>query len=114
LTDLDRLEEALEHSTAAVRVAERALEEGSPQTLLFRVRHGVVLTRMGRLAEAEQELLSAHAGLVVQHGEDGPYTRRAARALAELYESWGRRSELACWSPAGAESVPASYLARPR
>ena len=45
---------------------------------------------MGRYAEAQEQLLEAHRVLDAAVGDGHIRTIRAVRALANLYEAWGK------------------------
>ena len=66
--------------------------------------YGQTLTRLARYEEAEHLLLEAHQILSAARGDDDKYTVEAARALADLYDSWheadpeaGHDSKTARW-----------------
>jgi len=95
--DLGRLDEALAHSEGALRIAEETFRAPSQYTEVFRVRYGKILTLLGRYEEAERALLAARAVLLGLHTARGPYTLKATKGLAQLYESWGRDRDAAHW-----------------
>lgn len=59
--------------------------------------YGACLSKLGRRREAEEHLLAAVAGLRSALGEENARTRKAAAALAELYDAWGRTEEAALY-----------------
>jgi len=98
LADLGRADEAIEHAEAAVRLAdEHLVGPYRPYVHVFRVRLGSTLRIVGRLDDAERELLAARAGLVEVYGERGPFAEQAAKALIEVYEARGDAREAARW-----------------
>ena len=82
------------------RRLEAALAEGGAEDFDTGCRRGELgecLTRMGRYAEAEEQLLEAHRVLDAAVGDDHIRTIRAVRALVDLYEAWGKPAEAAEW-----------------
>ena len=55
------------------------------------------LTLLQRYDEAEALLLEAYAELKAAFGAHHKYTRRACRALVNLYEAWSRPAQAAEW-----------------
>ncbi|HEX9001893.1 MAG TPA: serine/threonine-protein kinase [Blastocatellia bacterium] len=49
---------------------------------------GGCLTRLKRFREAEEQLLTAHAGLKTARGEQHSLTRKTVSRLIELYDAW--------------------------
>jgi len=56
-----------------------------------------VLVRLQRFPEAERELLRAHRDLRAAVGDAHRDTQAAVRRLVELYEAWGRPTQVASW-----------------
>lgn len=61
------------------------------------VREGVSLHGLGRHAEAEPLLLQGYGLLTGALGPEHSRTQLAARALADLYDGWGRGDEALAW-----------------
>jgi len=74
----------------------RAMTEDAGQSpheallAIFQGNHGVCLTRLGRFAEAEQELSAAYEATVQIRGPQHPRTITVVKGLVELYEAWGK------------------------
>ena len=86
-----------------VTTARRGLPAGDLG--FFLLQYGLCLTKLGRFAEAETDLLEAHEALVVLVTERHRESRRAAQALVDLYVAWGKpdkvriyRAKLAGWT----------------
>jgi serine/threonine protein kinase/tetratricopeptide (TPR) repeat protein len=82
---------------AALEVRRKSLpaspwDVGYTQLLL-----GECLTGEGRFDEAEPLLVEGHEALRAKYGDGGEDTRRAAGALAALYQAWGRPDRAAAW-----------------
>ena len=82
----------------------RHLPDGHWRTGTYLSSYGKTLTRLARYEEAEHLLLEAHQILSAARGDDDKYTVEAARALADLYDSWheadpeaGHDSKTARW-----------------
>ncbi|MBX3278639.1 MAG: serine/threonine protein kinase [Acidobacteria bacterium] len=58
---------------------------------------GGCLIRLKRFREAEEQLLIAHAGLKVSHGDLHTATRRTVSRLLELYQAWDKPEQAAQW-----------------
>jgi serine/threonine protein kinase/tetratricopeptide (TPR) repeat protein len=56
---------------------------------------GGCLTRLKRFREAEEQLLTAHAGLKTARGEEHALTRKTVSRLIELYDAWGKPDQAA-------------------
>ena len=102
--DLGRHAEAIAIGREAVALAEPALGDAHPLTLIARAALGASLMRSGlagTLEEAERLLLETHALMVESQGEQSPMAIRARADLAELYgpgrlddpEQWERWSQ---------------------
>ncbi|HLT47832.1 MAG TPA: serine/threonine-protein kinase [Rubricoccaceae bacterium] len=74
----------------ALAILRADLGDAEPVTAQSAVKLAVLLQRQGAWAEAERLLLDAHAMLSRTAGEHGGGSEEAARALAALYEAWGR------------------------
>lgn len=64
-----------------------------PACANFALVHGICQMRLGLLVEAEPLLLEAYAWHVQRSGPKAADTARAASALAELYDAWGRAGD---------------------
>lgn len=80
------LKEGLEIRTKSL--PKESWEIGEAQAAL-----GACLAALERRPEAEALLLAGHETLRVRRGPEHPLTLAARRALASLYEGWGRRSD---------------------
>jgi eukaryotic-like serine/threonine-protein kinase len=65
--------------------------------MFLRYRHGQVLARLGRAAEAREELAAAYQAAVTLIGPDHPNTRRIAGELAAALDAEGDKSGAALW-----------------
>jgi len=83
-----RVAEAERTHAATIEGFARALPEGHWLHGLALMRHGVCLRDLQRHAEAEAELLGAHALLVEALGRENLRSRRCAEELVDLYEAW--------------------------
>ena len=87
---------------------------------IVRSSRGRCLTALGRVDEAEVELLAALDVLKRTMGETHEYTRRAAGSLVSLYEEWGKPGKaeafraLAPQAPQPASAPPAGAAPGPR
>ena len=75
--------------------------------------HGKALTKLGKHAEAEAALLEAYNILHDAAGESHKRTLEAARALADLYEAWGKADKAAQWR-AKAPGAPPPPVEKPQ
>jgi tetratricopeptide (TPR) repeat protein/predicted Ser/Thr protein kinase len=105
LLDRGRAREAEALLADTVREGAAGLGKDHRFVAMFRRNHGKSLLSLRRYAEAEGELLAAHAGLLREFGAPHRETQAAVRRLAELYESWGRPGDAASWK---ARLTPAS------
>ncbi len=83
----NRHDEACENFARAVAILSVAFNDKHPFTATARMDHGIELAELGRFAEAEPELLAAHAGFDLQPGQSDSKADCAA-AIVRLYESW--------------------------
>ncbi|MFT4538568.1 MAG: serine/threonine protein kinase [Planctomycetota bacterium] len=90
-------EVALEISDGVVAAAFTKLGTGHAFPHVFSIPLGRALLKLQRFKEAEEVLLSAHEGLLRLHTANGPYTRRAVTAIADLYEAWGKPTASVVW-----------------
>ena len=114
--DRGALPEAESLLREAVTGAEQTLTPAHWFTGVFRRNLGKCLTREKKYAEAERELLDAHAVLAAARGPDDRETRAAVRRLGELYEAWGRPDAAASWRsrlPPSPSPSPAASPAKP-
>jgi serine/threonine-protein kinase len=86
----------------ALRLYQQALDthlksQPSDHWMVNRARSnlGGCLTKLKRYSEAEEQLLTAYAGLKAARGEQNDLTRRAVGRLIELYEAWGKPDQAA-------------------
>jgi hypothetical protein len=56
---------------------------------------GACLGKLKRYPEAEEQLLTAYAGLKISRGEQHALTRKTVSRLIELYEAWGKSDQAA-------------------
>ena len=63
----------------------------------FLLQHGLCLTEMDQFAGAETDLLEAHDILVSILTEQHRESRRAVKALIDLYKAWNKPNEAAQW-----------------
>ena len=80
--------EPLLREALAIRLAK--LDTGSDKVATAREALGSCLVALRRFGDAEPLLLASYSTLKQQRGDDYEFTRRARRALAELYRGWGR------------------------
>jgi hypothetical protein len=66
-------------------------------TGVFRRNLGRCLMKDGQRAEAERELLAAHAVLAAARGPQDRQTVIAVRDLVDLYDAWGRQADARTW-----------------
>jgi len=78
-------------------VASDALPEGHWRAAAYSVGYAMTLADLGRHGDAERRLLDGYEVLASRLGAEHPYVRRAAGALAELYESQRKFDEAAAW-----------------
>ncbi len=81
----------------AAETARSTLSAGNRITASLLRKQGDCLAALGRLDQAEALLLQAHGLLAAATGEADKETRKAASALAELYEARGRADEAFRW-----------------
>jgi eukaryotic-like serine/threonine-protein kinase len=92
-----RSSEALEVSARASRLAQRGLPRWHYHLFVSRYNFGTALTKAGRLAEAEDELLAAYAAVTEMVSEGHMFLNDCTTAIHELYEAWGRTDEAEKW-----------------
>jgi tetratricopeptide (TPR) repeat protein/predicted Ser/Thr protein kinase len=92
-----RHEEALSLARGALEAAVKYLPRGHLKIARYRNNVGACLMRLGRLAEAERELLNAHRALCGRLGDGHPYTKRVVVDLIKLYASWNKPAQSAAW-----------------
>jgi tetratricopeptide (TPR) repeat protein len=80
---------------ALIADAGRLLPADNWRLAVFRQHKGIVLTKLGRFAEAEGELAAARAVLEQRLGKANARTRSNYEETANLYEAWGRPDEAA-------------------
>lgn len=91
-----RAEDAEQYFTTAEVVARDVLGLGHPDLARVLVARARCLMALERLTEAESDLLEAHA--IFEESGPPDARRKCARALADLYEAWGRLDESARWA----------------
>jgi hypothetical protein len=109
--DKGRLAEAEQLLRETVAGAHETLTPGHWFTGAFRRSLGRCLTKEGKYAEAERELLGAYDVLKAARGPEDRQTVNAVRNLGDLYEAWGRRDAAASWRsrlPPPSPSPPAA------
>lgn len=84
-----RYDEAMAHFDEAIAIGDKAVPKGHMLPLVFRANRGDCLSKMGRHADAERELLAAHEGLMKMFGPDHRRTKKVADFLVALYDSMG-------------------------
>lgn len=95
--DLGRLVEAEISCRKAIRVASDAMGPLSDQARVATRTLADLLAKDGRHSEAERLLLDLHQACLEKLGLDHAHTRRAAEAIVELYDGWGRSADAAEW-----------------
>lgn len=88
LGKLGRIERAERLAAQAADAARSSLPEGHFGIGIYLANHGKLLTRLGRFADAERELLEAHALLEAALGRDERRTVWARGLLKELHVAW--------------------------
>lgn len=88
LLDIDREDEAEAVSRDVIEIASKILPAGNLYIDVFTIGHGVALTRLGRLEEAEEKLLRCLENLKAGLGEGHMWTQAVIRNLAKLYRAW--------------------------
>ena len=83
-----RYQEAVPLFQEAAILYEKGLAPGHWAVANVKSNYGICLTKLGRYAEAEAELLEAHEGLQAALGAEHDRTQKAAAGLVELYEAW--------------------------
>ena len=103
-----RFAEAETWQLRAWHTAQQTLPPGHWRTQVFERDYGSTLIGLRRYAEAEQHLMAAHRALLAAFGPAHRRTTSAAGALGNLYEAWGRPTEMAHYRAlAAAKATPA-------
>lgn len=102
LQALERRDEALALFEENLAIARRVAPGAPPTAIQYPLNLGRCLVEMGRLAEAEEPLLSAARAALAAAGDGGSparteLARKCADALVALYEAWGKPAEAAEW-----------------
>ena len=88
-------DEALRLYQQALDIYQKSLPPDHWMVNLTRSHIGGCLTQLKRYREAEEQLLTAHAGLKTVRGDQHDLTRKAVSRLIELYEAWGKPDQAA-------------------
>jgi serine/threonine-protein kinase len=91
----ERYAEALPLFREAVPIWAAGLNAEHPVVLRTRAYVGGCLSRTGRFADGERELLAVYPLLVRAVGDTHAETQRVRSLLRELYEAWGRPADAA-------------------
>jgi tetratricopeptide (TPR) repeat protein len=92
-----RIAEAEELARALMADAARELPQGHWLVGVTRKEHGACLRELGRLDEAEAELLGAHEHLLAAVGPADFRTQKVVEELVLLYEARSQATEAAAW-----------------
>jgi hypothetical protein len=90
-----RWREANEIMAEAVARSVKTRGDDHTATNVYRYRLGVTELQLGRLTEAERNLLKAYDVFTTLHGAGYVWAKRTATALMDLYEAKGNPSEVA-------------------
>jgi tetratricopeptide (TPR) repeat protein/predicted Ser/Thr protein kinase len=83
----ERFDEAVEAHVQGLQAIRAAFPPDSPSVYRYQTSLGICLTRTGRYADAEVQLLEAYANLNRLHN---PAATQTYDALKDLYEAWDR------------------------
>ena len=92
--------EALGDTDAVLPAMSDAFGPTSGTTVSTVLTRAEALIGLERFDNAERALLDAHESVVADRGSDDPQAVRLSKALAELYDAWGRPDDAAEWRPA--------------
>jgi hypothetical protein len=79
----------------ALELRIRRLGETHWEVAVSRLNLAASLKKLGRMQEAEREMLAAHEALKSSLGPTHPFTTRSAEHLVKLYDDWQKPQQAA-------------------